>query len=195
MTFTGGIPQPGQSLGQTQAAVNNNFTNYFNAFSVNHVQPNGNMTYPQGKHTFCEFVSQAESPATSTAEVSVYCRTISSVPQLCLQKANQLANAADIQMSRVDTGVGINGQNGWTFLPGGIIFQWGIGTFAALSNVNITFATLNINFTNACFNVSLTPIAFNNFLDVTNVTTTGFTCSRNPNTQNGQQFFWTAIGN
>lgn len=156
MTFTGGIPQPGQSLGQTQAAVNNNFANYFNAFSVNHVQPNGDGTYPQGKHELCEFVSQAESPATTSAEVAVYCRSLgvpSGTPQLFLQKQNQLANAADIQMSRVDTGA-LAANSGYSFLPGGAIIQWfvGVATSGGTSN------NFPIPFPNHCYVVNISIV-------------------------------------
>jgi hypothetical protein len=156
MTFTGGIPQPGQSLGQTQAAVNNNFTNYFNAFSVNHVQPNGDMTYPQGKHKFCEFVSEAQSPATTTAEVAVYCRSLgipSGIPQLFLQQQNQIANAADIQMSRVDTGA-LTATGGYSFLPGGTIIQWNI----AAANPGGTITKFPIIFPTNCFGVQISMV-------------------------------------
>ncbi len=138
MTFTPNIPQSGQSLGQTQAAILNNFENYFNTMGVNHVPPNGAGGYPQGKHTFAEFVSQAQSPATASSEVSTYCRTISAVPELCIQKAGQLANAADVQMTRLDTGA-LAANNGYSFLPGGLIIQWG-QNLGATNNLSQNYA-------------------------------------------------------
>jgi hypothetical protein len=192
MTFTGGIPQPGQSLGQTQAAVNNNFANYFNAFSVNHVQPNGNGTYPQGKHTFCEFVSQAQAPATATAEVAEYCRTIAGVAQLFLQKENQLAGASDIQMSRVDTGT-LSANRGYSFLPGGTIIQWGRDGFAGTAVAKTV--TFPIPFTANIFTVYAFPIGFNNIFHGDNETLIDVIISRNTGTGSGQNFWWLAIGN
>jgi len=121
MTFTPNIPQSGQSLGQTRDAIRNNFANYNTVISVNHVAPNN---AGQGKHTFAEFVLQAQSPATAASEVAIYSRTLNGQPQLCLQKQNQLAAAADIQMSRLDAGIKA-ATAGWTFLPGGMIMQWG----------------------------------------------------------------------
>ena len=120
MTFTPNIPQTGQSLGQTRDAVRNNFTNYNTVMSVNHVAPN---SAGQGKHTFAEFIVQAQSPATAASEVALYSRTLNGVPQLCLQKQSQALNAADIQMSRVDVGV-TGATTGSTFLPGGMVMQW-----------------------------------------------------------------------
>lgn len=192
MTFTGGIPQPGQSLGQTQAAVNNNFTNYFNAFSVNHVQPNGDGTYPQGKHKFSEYVVQAMSPATSNAEVAEYSRAISGVAQLFLQKANQLAGASDIQMSRVDTGA-LSANPGYSFLPGGTMIQWGRDAFTGTALAKTV--TFPIPFTANIFTVYAFPVGFNNIFHGDSETLTDVIISRNTGTGSGQNFWWLAIGN
>lgn len=152
MSFTGGIPQSGQSLGQTRDAIRNNFTNYNDTIKVNHIAPN---SAGAGKHTFAEFVVQAASPATTTGEVSVYSRAISAIPELFLQKENQLVGAADIQMSRLDKGV-LAGATGWTFLPGGLIMQWG-----STGVVNGAFTTNyiargGISFTTNTYRVFLT---------------------------------------
>lgn len=202
MSFTANIPQSGQTLGQTRQEIQDNFTNYNTVVSVDHVAPN---SLGQGKHKQSTYPSQGngfggskKSPATLINEVAIYSAADTSANiQLFSQKANQAVDAGGIQLSRLDTGTGINTQNGWSFLPGGIILQWGIGQFVgAASNVNILFVTSNINFTANCFNVSLTGIGFNNTFDVTNVTTTGFTASRSLGTFGAnQQFFWTAIGN
>lgn len=145
----------GQSLGQTRDAIRNNFTNYFDTLSVNHVAPNGAGGFTQGKHTFAEFVVQAQSPATATNEVSEYCRVANGVPQLFLQKQNQIAGAADVQLSRLDYGV-LSANDGYTFLPGGTIFQW--GTFsAAVGTDTLTWASLGLpNFPTNCWKLYLT---------------------------------------
>jgi len=150
MSFTSGIPQTGQTLGQTRDDVRNNFLNYYNTMSVNHVPPNGALGFGQGKHTFCEFVTQGMSPATSANEVATYCRAISAVPQLFLQKQSQIAGAADIQMSRVDTGA-LSATAGYSFLPGGAIIQWNI----AAANPGGTVTTFPIVFPNNCFGVNV----------------------------------------
>lgn len=79
MTFTSGIPQSGQSLGQTRDPIRNNFTNYFNTMSVDHVAPNSTGA---GKHNQSTYTSQASDPATLNTEVDVYSKTVSGVVQL-----------------------------------------------------------------------------------------------------------------
>lgn len=160
MSFTPNIPQSGQSLGQTRDNVRNNFANYNTVMSVNHVAPNN---AGQGKHNFCEFPTQGVNPngapATSAGEVAVYCKTIGGVPELFMQKENQLANAADIQLSKTSYGV-LAASNGYTFLPGGIILQW--ANFpAAGNNTVLKWADAGItlpNFPTACWKVFITTI-------------------------------------
>lgn len=147
----------GQSLGQTRDAIRNNFTNYFNTISLNHVAPN---SAGAGKHTFAEFVEQAQAPATSIDEVAVYSRQVTYPgpvinSELFLQKENQLVNAADIQMSRLDVGIKA-GTSGWTFLPGGLIMQW--GTTGVVNGAYTTIYTAHggIAFKTATYQVFLT---------------------------------------
>lgn len=97
--------------------------------------------------------------------------------------------------------------NGYTFLPGGLIFQWGRQTLNGASNETgtVVFATSNINFPNACRTVQLTlisnsggTISSNNTLSVidTQVGTNGFKYQYNGNGGgNYPAFYWMAIGN
>lgn len=52
MTFTSNIPATGQSLGQTRDPIRDNFTNYNNLVSQDHIPPNNPSPYSagQGKH-------------------------------------------------------------------------------------------------------------------------------------------------
>lgn len=67
MTFTPNIPQATQSLGQTQAAIQNNFTNYNNVVSVDHVTPNA---LNQGNHKQVTFYQYGSAPYTTGANQS-----------------------------------------------------------------------------------------------------------------------------
>lgn len=107
-----------------------------------------------------------------------------------------------IQMTRnfVPT-VGSNGsfpQNGYTFLPGGFIFQWGVVLNPGASGT-VTFSTSGcLDFPSNIFNVSLTQRR-----DASNsaqgmyingaLTKTAF--SYNGSSSSDQALFWTAIGN
>ena len=152
MSFTPNIPASGQSLGSSRTQVLNNFAVLRSTIATNHVDVN---SLGAGKHNFSEYVAQAQSPATDNAEVALYCRVNGGVAQLFFQKENQLAGAADIAMTRADAGVKI-GADGWTFLPGGFIMQWG-----STGVVNGAFTTVytahgGIAFVNTTYRVFLT---------------------------------------
>lgn len=97
-------------------------------------------------------------------------------------------------------------QNGYTFLPGGITFQWG---YKALPNSGfiigaVDFADANINFANNCFSVTTTLLSrpggtnsSNNTLSVRSDLTTKqqFTFDFNGNAGSYTGFYWVAIGN
>lgn len=67
MSFTPNIPQVTQSLGQTQAAVFNNFANYNTVISVDHVAPNA---LNQGNHNQVTFYQYGSAPYTMGANKS-----------------------------------------------------------------------------------------------------------------------------
>lgn len=111
--------------------------------------------------------------------------------------------------------------NGWTFLPGGFILQWGIiliGTGVAGNTIPVytplvttpvlfvasahTNDTNNINFPNECFNVQATlipspgpipaPPTTAATISVSNLSTTGFSFRATIGSYIG--FYWTALG-
>lgn len=102
------------------------------------------------------------------------------------------------------------GNNGYTFIPGGLVLQWGIVTAATTPNAfpaatgNVSFAVSNKIFPNNCFNVQCTLIAkaggsvsdFTIGVITSTVSTTGFNWSYSGSTSTGYpSFFWLAIGN
>src|SRR5208283_3814234 len=94
--------------------------------------------------------------------------------------------------------------NGYTVLPGGIIFQWGfINATTTGAYTTLTFATNNIAFPTNCFNVSTTAYAGTPIpgsqatviVRVSSVSNTGFQWVWATNSSNYNGFYWTAIGN
>lgn len=73
MSFTGNIPNTGQSLGFTQSLIRNNFTNYNNVISQDHVAPNST---GQGKHANIHMPVQASTPSTIANEGCEYTKTV-----------------------------------------------------------------------------------------------------------------------
>jgi len=86
------------------------------------------------------------------------------------------------------------GDNGYTYLPNGIILQWGTGTSTSDDEESFEFP---IAFPNACFNVvtQRTNGDSQDILPVQNVTTTNFEINRNSAIDGEQPFYWQAIGN
>ena len=79
--------------------------------------------------------------------------------------------------------------NGYTYLPNGMIFQWGY------TNGNVTFP---ITFPNACLNASLTSTntstnGYDYKIAASNLTTTGFSITRDSDDV-GAYVYWFAIG-
>jgi len=149
MTFMANIPQTGQSLGQTRDAIRNNFTNYNNLVSQDHVSPNST---GQGKHNKSTYVVQSADPVTIANEIAEYSKAVAGIAQLFLIPASA---GTPIQLSRLDKGISA-AATGWTFLPGGIIVQWG-----STGVVNGAFTTNyvargGIAFTTNTFRVFLT---------------------------------------
>jgi len=106
------------------------------------------------------------------------------------------------EMSRNFTPVKAN--NGYTFLPGGLILQWGRLTqaFSGGDTGAITFATSNIDFPNNCFSVSLQggytgsingAASFS--VRTSSISTTGFQWTLNTNSGAVNSMLWFALGN
>jgi len=80
--------------------------------------------------------------------------------------------------------------NGYTYLPNGLLLQWGTST----ANSTVGSITFPIVFPTNCFSLTLTPNG--QILVLSAVpTTTGCSAVRNINSATTQQFFWMAIGN
>jgi hypothetical protein len=72
MTFTPNIPSTGQTLGQTRDPIRDNFTNYNNTISQDHIPPNSPspFTAGQGKHNQLTMPGYIANPVTGLPPVS-----------------------------------------------------------------------------------------------------------------------------
>lgn len=72
MTFTSNIPSQGQTLGQTRDAIQDNFTNYNNTISQDHIPPNSPVPFSagQGKHNQLTMPAYLANPTTGLPPVS-----------------------------------------------------------------------------------------------------------------------------
>lgn len=123
-----------------------------------------------------------------------------------------IAGSGEIFLTRDNSGVQIqltgpgtptiggSGNNfGYTFLPGGILLQWGFITISSSPNPYL-FVAPNIPFPNNCFNISLSlnanssTSAANTASTIGTPLTTGFRWNFT-GTTSYQFIYWTAIGN
>jgi hypothetical protein len=165
MSFTPNIPNTGQSLGQTKVAIQNNFTNYNTVMSVDHVAPNDT---GQGKHKHSTYVAQSSDPVNLSGEISTYSKAISGVTE---QFVIRDAVTTAIQMTRGTPSLGTSGR---TFLPGGLLLQWGQGSSG--TTINFTFST---PFNNPPYSLQVTPLANSTsgnaaVISIGSVTSSGF---------------------
>lgn len=122
-TYTTGIPGTGQSLNATRDLIQDNFTVLDDTVTVNHIAMNSTGA---GKHKFLQMPDQGSAPTTAANESGFYGKAVSGVSNLFARSESdgseyQLTSFADADIAT------LGAQNpGWTFLPGGILLQWGV---------------------------------------------------------------------
>ncbi len=105
-------------------------------------------------HTHVDLLTQASDPNPATTIVSHYSKAVAGNTEWFFQREN---SGPVIQMSNL-AGTPIIGSSGCTFLPGGLILQW--GTFTTTNTAStVTFAT---TFPTNCYSVTLGAILSSN---------------------------------
>lgn len=183
--YTANIPQPGDIPSQSQGQILQNFQSLQNALDKNHVTLSD--TTNRGLHKFLQMPEQGADPATAVNEGGLYCKDIGGFTRLVFRQEN---SGTVIQMSGIDP---LAATNGYTFLPGGILMQWGTSAVVA-GFQNILY---NIPFPNACFNVSITSQRNSNNVDIVYLAGTNAVNFSARNTSAGgiSSINWIAIGN
>jgi hypothetical protein len=196
MSFDPAIPGPNDLLSDSQADIQANFSVTNNVMGINHV--NFNNTIPplsvaadQGKHhvtTLIErIVGWGFDPVTAANEVALYCKDLAGVSTLYMRKES---NGTIIQMSAADPVVAIQGS---TFLPGGILLQWG----AAILNADGDAFNFPVVFPNNCWGVTVTSRESGNipgYFTANNIVNASFTVWHAIGAF-PRNFFYIAIGN
>lgn len=187
-----GYPPDGSSLGQTKSTIRNNLDGTFLTLGIDHINNNGQPgSRPAGYHNVIHSVPQGSDPAATTGYGQLYSKTINSVTTdeaMFWETGNGLIQQMTMNFTPQAS------QNGYTFLPGGIILQWAKFQTTDTSET-ISFATYGISFPTACFAVILqgadnTPA--NSNLLVIATTAAGFTTAQ----MNSNKFYYYfAIGN
>lgn len=161
-TYQPNIPTGLVNLDVDYQNLQNNFSQLDTSFGVNHIK--FSVTPNNGKHTFVEMPVSASIPTPLTgSEGTLYTKTVTAT-ELFYTPDN---STNEYQMTRtISASFGtfstftnyappLPTQNGgWTFLPGGMLFQYGTKTIAA--NATITTIVFPVAFTNTNTVITLT---------------------------------------
>jgi hypothetical protein len=130
------VPIIGDSLGSTRDRIRGNFQQINTVFAINHIAFNQT---GQGKHPFLQMPEQVTAPITLANEAGFYPKVGTNPAETNLWMRGE-NNGFEYQLTAADqTNVGVFGNNtayaanqtgGWTFLPGGLIMQYGLITVA-----------------------------------------------------------------
>lgn len=145
MAYLSNIPQPTDSLAQSQAQILENFTQLQAAFSLNHVALAAS---GQGLHTHVTMQQQGADPVTTSVQHSLYTKDVGGSNHLFLAPPSA---ATPIDLSLLT----LVGQTGYFYLPNDLVVQWGVG--ASTAGVLLNTQAFPIAFGAVPYTVMLTP--------------------------------------
>lgn len=124
--FNANIPQPTDLISISQADLLANFQAINTLIGINHATFNsGN----DGKHTLMTLVNLAAPAAPAGNDINIFNSTVSGNPELSIQKTG----GAAIPFTQ-----SLQANNGWSYLPSGILIKWGTQTTVA-NTETVTF--------------------------------------------------------
>jgi len=203
MTYTSDIPVSGESLGSTRDRIRVNFQEIASVVAVNHVAFNA---LGEGKHKFLQMPEQGSAPTTAADEGGLYTKVGTNPAQTNLFFRGE-SNGTEYQLTRVNSASAsefgtntnyppavANQDGGWTFLPGGLLLQYGKMTETASGSNVGTPVVFPIAYSTFLASVTATRRQNNSGTEYgiisEGLTGFNFTSSGNSN----QPFYWIAIG-
>lgn len=199
MSYTTGMPTSGQSLGQTQQLVQNNFNKISNFVSTDHI---GFDLTNEGKHKYVRLPKQTSSiPTTAANEIMLYNGDVFGNSSLFLRQQNGTQDiflaygdmdAADLARFSNNTNYTGTQSGGWTFMGGGLLLQYGLKTSAGSSG-SVTFPKAFAG-TPFCIQVSLKRNSGNQSVSVDSSQSTPTTTFNYLSSSSGSDLYWIAIG-
>lgn len=172
MSYTTGIPRDGQSLGNSKPQVRGNFDYINTAFAINHIAFN---SAGVGKHKFLQMPEQGSIPTTIANEGGVYAADKGGFTNLFWKQESGGGDSSknqgeSIQLTNITPS---NSTPGRSFLPGGMLIQWGSVTTSG--NGSNTPVTYNVPFDAIAYNVQLTFAQTVNTIATLSVRTSNYT--------------------
>lgn len=183
-TYIQGTPISTEKPSISQSKMEDNFQALDSYFGNNHVKFSAGSN--NGMHTGIQMITQTSSP-TTTSIGALYTKTVGSNPELFWHQTT----GNEIQMTSGNTSATVVG---YSFLPGGLLIQWGIKTGVTnASHATVTFGkTFSIN----PYSVISQAIGLGGDYSWTNgsITTAGFDLYNSKPAPGTRDFYWIAIG-
>jgi hypothetical protein len=147
MAYNTLVPTTGHSASQDYQAMQGNFAQIQNSFSVNHT-PLASGGGTEGFHTKVQFPAVISDPGLASPQSSLYIKAVSGLSQLFFQNGALAANIVQL------TGNAVLTASEYTIVtPWGLILKFGIGSASNAGDVN-NFA---VAFPNSGIGVMITP--------------------------------------
>lgn len=197
-TYQPGIPTGTVNLDVDYQNIQDNFQQLNVAYGVDHVAFSDNSGVPPrgitGMHNIIHLRSNA-TPASLLTVGQLFSADVNdgldtdTILYFLTGKNKLLQLTSNLQPTRAT--------NGYTFLPGGVILQWGTITAVSQTLTPVTYTSMgNIAFPNNTLNVQTTikegASSGANVLNISAISATGF--SYYNTSSSSRDFFWTAIG-
>lgn len=139
MTYNPNIPQANDLISTSQGDLLTNFGQIDDGVSVgianDHVSLTDGTATNRGRHANIRFVEQAGDPATPVDQVGLYAKDTGGVPRLYIREES---SGTVYQLNGATPTVA---NPGTTWLPGGLILNYGSAALGANSQVTYNFAT------------------------------------------------------
>lgn len=194
-TYQPGIPTGTVDLDEDYQNIQGNFQQLDTTFGIDHTTFS-NQTAQNGYHRVIHIIPNTGNPAAVSAIGEVYVRTINDGinTDTALYFQSGLGNVIQLTRNFVPS----ISANGYTFLPGGLIFQWG----TAISNTSSpnSSVTLPLPFPSSIFGVQICVrenSSSRRIWHINTLSTTNFTAyiQDSSGSSVANTFYWTAIGN
>ncbi len=194
------LPNTGDTLGSTKVAINTNFSLIQTTMKQNHF---GMGEANAGKHKIIQLVGQASAAQTAVGESALYTKSASN-GDIYARSPNhvdpapsgeyQLTTFSDANIAKFGTNALVGLVNdGWTFLPGGLLMQYGRLGITSSGEKTITFP---IPFTLATFTpvITLGLQSAVGYISLASVASTDFKVTITSLVGAAGGIYWTAIG-
>lgn len=155
MAYNANIPQSTDVPASSESSMLNNFIAINNFVNVNHGPFN---SASAGKHTFVELVKQSSAPSFTVSETGIYNANFvtTAAPETYLYHQSAVGGyGTPMSASILSTDAPVNGMDGWSYLPSGILVRW--QSISGNGLTTITVGGTGPAFTNI-FSVFLVPV-------------------------------------